>query len=364
MNSSRLNLNNPPQVWITTNSPGELTTWVSPIVAALIKRQPDLRITVALVPCQYASGREAAIASAIPGVETILTPHQTLGLLRRRPWRSRHHRGCVLYLGGDPLYAKGLGFKFSVPVVAYTEHQYSLGIGITHTLRKSDIGDLMGARVVDHPAREPDLDIVFFTGSRPAHFAAFAPFCVSVSHLLPGLRMGLQRSPYISDIVWDHFCRSNDLSALTILDGTSLDALGRTRLLVTLPGSNTAEAMYMRTPMMVVLPLNRPDLIQLDGLVGILGMIPGVGTAIKWLLIQVLKLKNPTVALPNLMAGTSIVPEIKRVVTPEMIAGEIKALIADPAGLAAQREALAQFKPSRDALVRIVDTVMQCLTPR
>ncbi|MBM3273959.1 MAG: lipid-A-disaccharide synthase, partial [Candidatus Sericytochromatia bacterium] len=42
---------------IISNAPGELAAWVRPVVGDLRKRHPEARITVALVPCPYASGR-------------------------------------------------------------------------------------------------------------------------------------------------------------------------------------------------------------------------------------------------------------------------------------------------------------------
>ncbi|NBV41650.1 hypothetical protein EBR96_02625, partial [bacterium] len=135
-----------PTFWITTNSPGELSSWVAPITQLIMKKNPDSIIRIALVPCQYASGSELDVAMGIEGVYSVTSPKETISQLLSRPWIQRHPNTCVIYLGGDPLYAKLLGLKMRCPVIAYTEHNRSLGIGITQTFYKSTDGDLMAAK--------------------------------------------------------------------------------------------------------------------------------------------------------------------------------------------------------------------------
>ena len=45
-------------VIITANGPGELATWVTPVVEALRTQLPDIRPIIALVPCPHSSGYE------------------------------------------------------------------------------------------------------------------------------------------------------------------------------------------------------------------------------------------------------------------------------------------------------------------
>ncbi|MBI3962913.1 MAG: hypothetical protein HY335_09185, partial [Deinococcus sp.] len=47
------------QFLLTTNGPGELYTWVRPVALELRRQFPGSRLIVVLVPCQFASGREA-----------------------------------------------------------------------------------------------------------------------------------------------------------------------------------------------------------------------------------------------------------------------------------------------------------------
>ena len=61
-------------VVILANGPGEITTWVKPMVAALRAEVPntdELRISVVLSPCPNATGREANIARQYPEVDRV-----------------------------------------------------------------------------------------------------------------------------------------------------------------------------------------------------------------------------------------------------------------------------------------------------
>ncbi len=348
------------QLWITTNSPGELASWVTPIVHLFKAEFPDVEVVVALVPCQYASGHELEIATRIPGVSRAFSPSQMLKYLLKLKWGARRGKGVVLYLGGDPMYAKWVGLMHRWPVIAYTEHGYSLGFGIKTTLRKSVIGDLMASRTA---LRLPmtgtkDINIVFFTGSRPTHFDVFAPFCVDVARRLiaerPGIKIAIQRSLFIDDERWDHFCARHPLSGIELLMGSSLDALERAELMVSLPGTSTAEAMYMQTPMAVLVPLNRPELIQLDGLVGLIGMIPWLGTLLKKAAIRFMIRRRRLVALPNIMVRRQVVPEIVGVLESTPVAAQLLELLDSPDQLAAQCEVFAQFPATTVAATAIV----------
>ena len=56
----------PVDILILSNGPGEVTTWVRPVVKALREKlghnREQVRISVVLSPCPNASGKEAAIA--------------------------------------------------------------------------------------------------------------------------------------------------------------------------------------------------------------------------------------------------------------------------------------------------------------
>lgn len=112
---------------ILTNGPGEVVTWVRPVVRALRQIEPGidrLRISVVLAPCPYASGHEAEAVRRIPGVDRVAPPACLQGLLRTGrtdegwDWRET---GLVAFLGGDRDDAIRLGRRLGYPRLIYAE---------------------------------------------------------------------------------------------------------------------------------------------------------------------------------------------------------------------------------------------------
>ncbi len=91
-------------ILILSNGPGEVTTWVRPVVKALRQKLGDdrsvVRISVVLSPCPNATGKEAAIALSYPEVDRVqAAEHFWQFLLRGKTdenwdWRSR---GVVVF---------------------------------------------------------------------------------------------------------------------------------------------------------------------------------------------------------------------------------------------------------------------------
>ena len=82
-------------------------------------------------------------------------------------------------------------------------------------------------------------------------------------------------------------------------------------LVLTLPGSNTLEAAALRRAAVVSLPLFKPEDVPLDGLAGMIGNIPLIGSALKRFVVLQYARRVPFTALPNRIAGKEIVPELK-----------------------------------------------------
>lgn len=136
-------------VVILANGPGEITTWVKPVVAALRAAVPnpdDLRISVVLSPCPNATGREADIARQYPEVDRVQSAqHFWPFLLRGKTadhweWRDR---GVVLFLGGDQLYPVIIGRHLGYRTVIYAEW-------FTNWVRWVDAFGVMNQALVDN----------------------------------------------------------------------------------------------------------------------------------------------------------------------------------------------------------------------
>ncbi|OYD88099.1 lipid-A-disaccharide synthase [Nostoc sp. 'Peltigera membranacea cyanobiont' 213] len=115
-------------ILILSNGPGEVTTWVRPVVRALRQKFGDdrnqVRISVVLSPCSNASGKEAAIALSYPEVDRVQeAEHFWQFLLWGKTsdnwdWRSR---GVVVFLGGDQIFPVIIGKKLGYRTVVYAE---------------------------------------------------------------------------------------------------------------------------------------------------------------------------------------------------------------------------------------------------
>lgn len=115
-------------ILILSNGPGEITTWVRPVVKALRQQlgsdSTQVRISVILSPCPNASGKEAAIAQSYPEVDRVqAAEHFWQFLLTGKTaanWDWRKH-GVVLFLGGDQFFPVVIGKRLGYRTVIYAE---------------------------------------------------------------------------------------------------------------------------------------------------------------------------------------------------------------------------------------------------
>ena len=110
-------------VVIVSNGPGELATWVRPVVDELSKKNKsldstdkiDFSLRLVLVPCPNATGNEFLVAKSWNKFELITKSHSFWKLLLR-PYSFANwpKKGIVIFLGGDQfwgiLLAKRLGY--------------------------------------------------------------------------------------------------------------------------------------------------------------------------------------------------------------------------------------------------------------
>ncbi|MEH2323710.1 MAG: lipid-A-disaccharide synthase [Nostoc sp.] len=115
-------------ILILSNGPGEVTTWVRPVVKALRQELGNdrsvVRISVVLSPCSNGSGKEAAIALSYPEVDRVQpAEHFWQFLLWGKTfenWDWRSH-GVVVFLGGDQIFPVVIGKKLGYRTVIYAE---------------------------------------------------------------------------------------------------------------------------------------------------------------------------------------------------------------------------------------------------
>ncbi|MBW4691993.1 MAG: lipid-A-disaccharide synthase [Lyngbya sp. HA4199-MV5] len=113
---------------ILSNGPGELATWVKPVVQALREQcgndRAQVRISVVLSPDSNASGQEAAIARRYPEVDRVQGAEHFFPFLLwgktadQWDWRSQ---GVVIFLGGDQFFPVVIGKRLGYRTVIYAE---------------------------------------------------------------------------------------------------------------------------------------------------------------------------------------------------------------------------------------------------
>lgn len=115
-------------VVILTNGPGEVATWVKPVVAKLRRTAEndaiDMRISVVLSPCPHASGGELQLLQSFEEIDRCQGPEGFFSLLllgRTRDGWDWRKRGVCIFLGGDQFYTLVLGWRLGYKTLIYAE---------------------------------------------------------------------------------------------------------------------------------------------------------------------------------------------------------------------------------------------------
>lgn len=418
-------------ILILSNGPGELTTWVYPFLQALVKlttelatetAKPCMRISIALSPCQNASGQEVQLAQSFPLVDRVLPEAQFFDFLLwgRTPAWQWSKRGVVVFLGGDQFFAVAIAKRLGYKTVIYAEWEarwlrwadcwavrnQAIAAKIPAQFRdKAEvIGDLMmdaaqpqdsqqywqqrGDRADSRPL------ICFLPGSKGHKLRIGVPLVVAIADILQQLRPEIQfaialapttspealaayaQNPFPTD---DSQGATASLAGEQLLTrkGTIIDIyrefpahalIQRSQLCVTTVGANTAELAALHQPMIVLLPTNYSDMkVGWDGLVGLLATAPILGkllsNTINSILISQIQRRGQLLAWPNIWAKAAIVPELLGVLTPTQVAEQILYYLDRPDELVKMRDRLKTVCGEAGAATKLAQIVLQRLAP-
>jgi Lipid A disaccharide synthetase len=391
-------------LYITTNSPGEIAGWVAPVVREIRPRVHNCRITLVVLPCQYASGAELSVG-AEAGVDRCIRVGE-FGAMRKRE-EERAWDGAkklVLHLGGDLFFSVCLSRRLKAPLWAYASRPRwgrfvdfffvpDKGAARRFALlnfpkeRYERIGNLILDSVVlkeseaetraflDLSPREPLLS--FLTGSRPLEYSIATPFFARIASMLldrfpdyravfplaPTVREDLLQSILVdAGIAWRGESRvyaievGKDRWARVVRDRTP-EVLNCTTLAIAAPGTNNLQAAALYIPHIMVLPLDRAEEYPLDGILGALPLwIPGFKKMKKSYILR-LNSRTPFVSLPNKMAGKLIAPELRGTVTEQDVVDEAARLLASPERLQEISRAFYELTHERGAASRLAERV-------
>jgi len=385
---------------ILTNSPGEVSGWVKPVLDALSQRQLALEIMLAVLPCPYASGAEASYGATLPGVSCSLKYKE----LKRNP--PEDGKNLILQLGGDPMFGCMLSRKMKCDWMIYTARpkfkskvkKYFLpDENAEGRFRKAKVKQLsyklVGNLILDsipclrdkEQAREimrlseDEHTVAFLPGSRPFEYRVGGAFFIRAAQELmnryENLNCYLVLAPTVDEQIFKQGLDEegiaytgegrveqipcNNRHSIKVVRDKGFVAIKASELAVALPGTNNLQIAALGTPLLMVAPMNFAEEIPLDGIAGLIPFkLPGFRTLKKKLVYWAnSRKKNKYVSLPNRMAGEEIVPEHRRIMTPLTVAQLADELLATPGRLHEIAEGYDKINFEYGASRRIADEI-------
>ncbi len=367
-------------IFITANSPGEIAGWVMPFGKKLKEKNPQVKITLLIPPCQYASGKEVKVAQKWPWIDRVIGPKNFLKYIflgKKTSLLNSAEKSCILFLGGDPFYAAFLSKKLKIPAFAYTNRprwrKYFKKFLVTDEKTKEKFVCLgvepEKVEVVGHLALDSveiaknkkeiyenfklsstSFVISFLPGSRPVEIQFMLPFFIKTVDLIRKNFSNVQflfiLSPFADENKIKHLIEKEDAKIIgkerflkiktqhgtevTLVEENPYEVISISDLAVTIPGTNNLQIAKIGTPMLIVVPLNKAELIPLDGIFGLINpKIPPFGFVRRHLVFEKSK-KLKFVSLPNIIAGEEVVPEIRGILQAEDVAKKVVFLLKDP----------------------------------
>ncbi|MDQ7825474.1 MAG: glycosyltransferase [Candidatus Eremiobacteraeota bacterium] len=394
------------RIYISANSPGEISGWLMPVVKTIKKLLPEYKVSVIVLPCTFASGREKQVISSIPEVDEVIPESRFISLFFDRSDKTHKE---LLYLGGDITYTAWLARRWRISAWAYlwgnrsndrwyrgyfvrTENDRAVleGRGIKAT-KIFIVGDLLKDHVMEACAgceippspRHPET-ICFMPGSRLREVRSLMPFYLEIAALLQKAHGGLKFKALISPFIdWDELMNlgtieplrelgglkgtidgekklffHDDATAITLVHENHLQEMARSDFVVTIPGTKTGEAGCLGKPMLVLLPLNKPEDLPYKGIVGLLDAIPLLGPKIKaFALRRMAEQFTGWVSLPNMLACREVVPEYIGVMKASQVAEKIGELFRDEERIKKMRSDLESlYDPFEGTTKRMIGT--------
>ena len=220
----------PIDIVILTNGPGEVATWVKPVVKALLDKtsqlsdQASIRISAILSPCPHASGQEHITLASYPEVARVQRADHFFKFLLTGKTADNwdwHPNGVVVFLGGDQLYsflvAKRIGRRYRTVTYAEWDARWPgvidrFGVMQTELVQKapakhrgkfSVVGDLMAdvqasadrEEIAAALGCETDSDIIgLLPGSKPMKLQMGVPLVLAIAQTLHSHRLHAQNA--------------------------------------------------------------------------------------------------------------------------------------------------------------------------
>ena len=377
-------------VVIITNGPGELSTWVKPVVDNLNKinnsfqkeNRLSFSLRLVLVPCPNGTGKEFGVANSWNKFE-LITKSKSFWKLLISPssFATWPKKGIIIFLGGDQfwsiLLAKRLGYlnityaewitrwpRWTQIIAAMNENVKNR-LPSKYKYKCKIIGDLMAdiepkskitlnkkekiyiallpgskkaklsigipffLEMVDHIAKE-NKDVNFIIPMAPTTNIYEYEFFQSQDNPIANCYSSrIKKIKNLKNSIFNHVIETSKNTKLYLVKKhPSYEILKKCDLAITTVGANTAELAAIAVPMIVVLPTQHLNVMNAwDGIFGIIGKIPFFNNLFT-LIVKYWYLKTKKFfSWPNIKAKKIIVPERIGNITPKEIAREAVFLV-------------------------------------
>ena len=363
------------KVALLTNGPGELWGWARPVIAELRKREHS--VSLWLLPCQFASGYERAVASGL-GADKLEGPCSSAWM-----WHAlaQEKTDCVLQLGGDLLFGRRIaeragapllcyaygfkkGMKYARVFTAYQGMAESIGdnlnapIQIIGDLVKDSLALEIGKETDEITERSKAPHVLLFPGSRPAirnlSLKWFAKITRHVRARILDVQFTTMFSPFVPENelpIWEN------AGLNPVRNGTGAIMRGSDYAL-TQPGTNTLEMMHCGLPALVAIPFDFLNAAPIGGLAKLISRVPLAGTALKkWKLRQSMERNGGFVSWPNRIAERAVLDEAIGNLTPYDLAERIMDSLKNEKKLSRVRGELLELSGEAGAAARLCDAV-------
>lgn len=411
----------PIDIIILSNGPGEVTTWVRPVVKALRDKlgfDRDLvRISVILSPCANASGNEVQILRGYAEIDRFQGAESFRKFLvwgkTAEDWDWRE-RGIVIFLGGDQFFPVVVGKRLGYQTVVYAEWEARWHSLIDRFAVMNDrglskvkpqyldkftvVGDLMvESQTSLSSVAESDINapiiIGLLPGSKPAKLGMGLPLMLAIAEYIqmanPQVKFIIPIAPTLDVATLASYGDTESNPAIAMVNGATAtliqtettaylqtakglmvelwtefpayDKLSECTLCLTTIGANTAELGALGVPMIVILPMQQLDAMRAyDGLLGILVNLPILGSPIAKLVNTIIyrTLGNKKFAWPNIWANQQeIVPELIGYLEPQTVAEFTLDYLQRPEKLTTMRSQLRELRGESGAADKLASIV-------
>lgn len=413
---------------ILSNGPGEITTWVLPVVKQL-RSHPDLiaenlRISLILSPCPHATGNEVNIARQMLEIDRIQGADDFWSFLLWGQTKDNwdwYERGLVLFLGGDQFFtfitAKRLGYhslvyaEWDARWYRYIDYFAVMNQAVIDRIpayfddKFTVVGDLMADIQLDKDMENNTINyqikIGLLPGSKASKLTQGVPFLMAIAEYIkrqnPNVEFIIPIAPTINTEILASYANKKNNSFISIFNDVTgelieeekefylqtsggvkiklitefpcYEQLQKCHICLTTVGANTAQLGALAIPMLILLPTYQLTAMKSwDGLPGILANFPLIGdrfaTLINKIVIQYTLKNKKLYGWPNIWAKKEIVPELMGNLKIEEIGNLTLELLENTEKLAQIKHDLKTVRGESGASIKIAEMIKKLVRAR